>query len=179
MGQRTWFKVYPDRWLNGSLRQESLEFKGAWAEILNLAAYGVYGDSGEIKLTDNVGVSDASLASIMSISVKRWRRLKARMVTTNRISVDKMNIIKVLKWSAYQSEYERQKPYRKVTREVTSMVTLEKEKEIIEKEKEIRKGVRVLHLLLRRSMTLIITIRMRKITTLVASSVMSLSIKGE
>jgi hypothetical protein len=172
MGQRTWFKVYPDRWLNGSLRQESLEFKGAWAEILNLAAYGVYGDSGEIKLTDNVGVSDASLASIMSISVKRWRRLKARMVTTNRISVDKMNIIKVLKWSAYQSEYERQKPYRKVTREVTSMVTLEKEK-------EIRKGVRVLHLLLRRSMTLIITIRMRKITTLVASSVMSLSIKGE
>lgn len=150
MGSRTWIKIYCDRWLEGTLRKESLELRGAWADILALAGKSNYGDAGEIKVTKNIGLSDEIIASIMKISKEKWREIKAKLIKTGRIRVLKGNIIKIVKWHKYQSEYGRTKdmPSRistnsttKSTNKSTSQSTkeIEREKEI--EKKNIKKGV--------------------------------------
>ena len=136
MGTRTWIKIYPDKWLDGSLRDEPIEVRGAWIDLLAMAGSGRFGDKGEIKINETIGFSVTDFARLLNISVRQFQRIRSKLVAANRISCDKNGVITVLNWSKYQSEYDRQRQYRvttKVTPEVTPGVITEKEKE---KEKE-------------------------------------------
>jgi hypothetical protein len=141
MGSRTWIKIYPDRWLDGSIREESLEVRAVFIDLLALAGSGRWGDAGVVKLTENHGYSYQDLSKIFGISVRKCKQIISSLIETDRISIDSRGIICITKWSKYQSEYERQRSYReakKVTPEVTGEVTPEVTDEIeIEKERYI------------------------------------------
>lgn len=112
MGSRTWFKVYCNSWLEGTIRKEMPEVRAVWIDLLALAGSGQYGDTGEIKLSNGVGFTDAQIAGILHISVRLWRRAKGRFIETDRIEVTPKGAIHIKNWTKYQSEYRRQKPYR-------------------------------------------------------------------
>jgi len=112
MGSRTWIKIYCDRWLNGSIRDETPELRGIWVDLLVLAGSGKYGDSGEIKITDQAGFLDKQLADLLQISVQKWVACKKKLIQTDRVCVKNRNIIAIINWSKYQSEYNRQRVYR-------------------------------------------------------------------
>lgn len=143
MGSRTWIKVYCDKWLEGTLREEEPAVRGVWIDLLTLAGGGKYGDSGEIKLTNGVGYSDRQMCEILTIKRSLWKRAKQRFLDTNRIEISPRGAISIVNWTKYQSEYERQKRYREPkpgysTTEPHPPLTipLKKEKEIeIESEK--------------------------------------------
>ena len=114
MGSRTWIKIYCDKWLNGTIREETPEIRGIWVDLLVLAGSGKYGDSGEIKITDNVGFLDEQLADLLQISRQKWATIKKKLIETDRVIIKNNNIIAIKKWSKYQSEYDRQKVYRQL-----------------------------------------------------------------
>jgi len=106
VGSRTWIKVYCDKWLEGTLRQESLELRGVWIGLLTLAGSGRYGDTGEVKLASNMGMNDSQIAAILSVDEEVWKRAKEQLIHSERISVTDGNVIHVSNWNRYQSEYE-------------------------------------------------------------------------
>ena len=147
MGRRTWVKIYADKWLRGTIREEPPEIRGIWIDLLTLAGDSAYGDEGIIRLAPGCGLTDEQICVILNIDNELWQRAKQRLIETERIKVTDNNEIIILNWLKYQSEYMRQKKYReklqsKVTNEsyndklqnkVTSKSNREKEKE---KEKE-------------------------------------------
>lgn len=112
MGSRTWVKIYCDNWINGSLRQEPLEVRAVWVDLLALTGTTLFSDIGELKLADRVGYTDEQIAGVLAIHIDTWLSVKKRLIQTERITVDKYNVVKILNWKRYQSEYLRQKPHR-------------------------------------------------------------------
>jgi len=112
LGSRTWIKIYCDKWLTGSLRDDPPEIRGVWIDLLALAGSGQYGDSGEIKLANEIGLTDAQICEILSIKKALWQRAKQRFLITNRIKIGQKSAILIVNWAKYQSEYERQRDYR-------------------------------------------------------------------
>ena len=112
MGSRTWIKIYCDKWLNGSIREEELEVRAVWVDLLVLTGSGKYGDSGEVKITDEMGFLNQQLADLLQISTRKWKIISKRLQETDRICISEHNVITIKNWSKYQSEYERTNPYR-------------------------------------------------------------------
>ena len=113
MGSRTWIKVHCEKWLLGTLRDETPEVRSVWIDLLVLAGGGHYGDVGEVKLTSNgMGWTDKQISEILHIKPSLWRRAKQRFLESQRIEVSSKGAIRIINWSKYQSEYNRQKPYR-------------------------------------------------------------------
>ena len=112
MGNRTWIKVYCDKWIQGTLREETPDVRSVWIDLLTLSGTGEYGDTGEIKLANGVGYTDEQIAQILCIKKSLWRKAKLRLVETERIKITPRGAISIINWSKYQSEYERQKSYR-------------------------------------------------------------------
>ena len=139
MGNRTWIKVYCDNWIQGTLREETPDVRGIWADLLALAGSGQYGDTGEIKLTNGVGYTDKQIAQILCIKKSIWRKAKLRLVETERIKISPRGAIYITNWSKYQSEYRRQKPYRERKAETSTpepKIPLKNPSKEIEKESE-------------------------------------------
>lgn len=113
MGRRTWIKIYVDPWLRKSLREETAELRGIWTDILTLAGDSAYGDGGTIQLAPGVGLTDSQIIDVLHLDPGEWERVKPRLQETDRIKVNGGNCIQIVNWARYQSEYERQKPYRK------------------------------------------------------------------
>jgi len=143
MSSRTWVKINCDKWFDGTIRQESIEVRALWTDILALA--GRTGQDGIIRLPGTtIGYSDDQLCAIFNTNIDVWLRVKERLSNhpsgahENRIRVTPGNCIEIINWKHYQSEYVRQKCYRKklqpkVTTESYSQKCGEKE---IEKEIE-------------------------------------------
>ena len=112
MGNRTWFKLYADKWMMGTIRQEPPEIRGIFVDLLALAASGQYGDIGEIRLINGIGLTDPQFQKLLNISKYLWRKAKKRLLESNRIAIDDKGAMRILNWKKYQSDYNRQKPYR-------------------------------------------------------------------
>ena len=112
MGSRTWIKIYCEKWINGTLRDEAPDVRGVWIDLLTLAGSSLYGDTGEIRLKNGIGYTDSQIAAILRISKHLWRKAKRRLVDTERIEISPRGAMKIINWGKYQSEYERQKKYR-------------------------------------------------------------------
>ncbi|MFC2042140.1 hypothetical protein ACFLTV_01370 [Chloroflexota bacterium] len=109
---RTWIKLYCDQWLSGTLREETAELRGVFADLLALAGSGKYGDTGTISLQNGVGLTDLQFEKLLKITKFQWRKCKRRLISTDRIEVNSDNVVTIINWKKYQSEYERQRPYR-------------------------------------------------------------------
>lgn len=113
MSSRTWIKVYCEKWLSGTIREEQPDVRSVWIDLLTLAGSGQFGDIGEIKLANGVGLTDTQIAEILHITKSLWRKSKRRFLESQRIEILPKGAIRIINWSKYQSEYLRQKPYRK------------------------------------------------------------------
>ena len=116
--RRNWIKLYVDQCLRGSMMTE-LEpaERFVWFGFLLLA-----GDSsfeGKICITETVGYTDEQLASMLKVDLQLLKTAKRKMVKFEKIAVREGNILEILNWKKYQSEYERQRPYREKGQKVT------------------------------------------------------------
>ena len=142
--RRTWVKFYCDQWLRGSIRQESLEVRAIFADLLAMAGDNAYGNDGMIQLAKDVGFNDGLIAGILNVPLKTWTLTKEQLShhpdpEENRIEVISLHqgfAMRILKWSRYQSEYQRQKPYRQKKKESTPQTPL-KERNNVDKEIDI------------------------------------------
>ncbi len=121
MGRRTWIKIFADNWLTGTLREETSSIRGTWIDVLALAGDSTYGDEGLIQVADGVGLTDEQITAILCITINQWSEAKQRLIDTDRIQISKHNVIKIIKWKRYQSEYERTKEAQKRYREKKSI----------------------------------------------------------
>lgn len=105
---RTWIRIYCDKWLEGTLREETLELRGAWSDLLAMAGSGKYSDTGQIKLTATLGYTDGQFADILGVPPEKWHELKSRLQQTDRILVEPdTNIITIINWHLYQPTFNR------------------------------------------------------------------------
>lgn len=110
-------KLYCDEWFEGSIRNESIEVRAVWAALLAFA--GRVGNGGVIRLPGcDIGFSDEQLAGVFNVPIELWISAKERLSNhpggqeENRITVTDRNVIEIINWSKYQSEYLRIKGYK-------------------------------------------------------------------
>ncbi len=114
MGSRTWVKLYCDKWLKGTVREFAPEIRSIWADLLVLAGSGQYGDTGEIKVTDEIGLTDNQISRILHVKKSLLLRAKSQFLEQKMIEITPENAISVVNWSKYQSEYDRIKPLKPI-----------------------------------------------------------------
>ena len=136
MGRRTWIKIYAEKWLRGTLREESSSLRGIWMDILALAGDSAYGDVGKIQAVEGIGYPDELIKEILKVEMKEWEEAKGRLCETQRIVVSKKNVIEIMNWGRYQSEYDRQRSYRQELQPKVTTESATKSYKTIEKEKE-------------------------------------------
>lgn len=142
MGRMTWFKMFvnfddPERWTSNADNEEL----GAWVRLLRMASLSP--ENGVIEIAKGVPYTEQQIKMVIKTErdyLKKWKEQGAIKIENGVISIEK--------WSSYQSEYNRQKPYRqklqeKVTDESYSESdTVEerrKKKEVRSKKKEEKK----------------------------------------
>ncbi|GAF68465.1 unnamed protein product [marine sediment metagenome] len=59
-----------------------------------------------------IGYSEATISELLGLKISEFRSAKKKMIKFNKIIIDKNNVIQVVNWQKYQSEYKRQKHYR-------------------------------------------------------------------
>ena len=103
-----WFKIHGQRWFLGSTRWElTIEQRAVWVDLLARAS--LNNPEGEFNY-----YSLEQLADQFRVPVNLLDEALKRFQEVDKIEWDKeKNFIKVKNWTQYQSEYERQKPYRK------------------------------------------------------------------
>ena len=123
--RRNWIKIYVDQCLRGTMMDEMQDpaERFVWFGVLLLAGDSAY--EGKISLTEDMGYSDEQLGSMLKCDPQLIKRAKKKMVKFDKIKILKNNIIQIVNWKKYQSEYQRQKPYRsedgqKLLRKVTT-----------------------------------------------------------
>lgn len=109
--RRTWIKLYPIDCLEGSIRyQLEPDERGVWYDLLNFAALSVM-KPGVIADKDGRPYPHQFIASRLNIPVELLERTLIKCKEEGRISEDE-NGIHITNWQVYQSEYQRQRPYR-------------------------------------------------------------------
>lgn len=108
--RRTWIKLYPLDCLEGSIRyQLEPDERGVWYDLLNLSA--ICTTPGTISDKDKRPYPHSFIANRLNIPIELLERTLAKCEEEGRISENDTGI-HITNWKAYQSEYNRQKPYR-------------------------------------------------------------------
>jgi hypothetical protein len=149
-----WFKIHAQRWFLGSTRFElSPEQRSVWIDTLARASLNDPPGEFSYYSLDQLAVQFQVPIELLKISLKRF--IKVQKIKHN----GKEKFIKISNWAKYQSEYERQKPYRKgkspqeshcnkVTPKVVTKLPLEERRgeeekireEVEGEEREIKEG---------------------------------------
>jgi len=109
--RKTWIKLYPLDCLEGSIRyQLEADERGVWYDLLNFAA--ICATPGIIADKDGRPYPHSFIANRLNISLELFERTLKKCQEEGRIYENETGI-HITNWKAYQSEYERQKPYRK------------------------------------------------------------------
>ena len=109
--RRNWIKLYVDQTLRGSCFEELLpEERFVWFGFLLLA--GDNSIEGKISVTNKMGYSIEQLADLLNCSVELIKRSIKKMIKNDKIKVNNKNVITIINWKKYQSEYQRQRDYR-------------------------------------------------------------------
>jgi len=122
--RRNWIKIYPEGFLRRTLFKELLPVeRWVWIGFLCLAGDNAF--DGKICVAEDMGYTDEQLAKLLDTDLKILKVSKNKMVEFEKISVDENNVIRILNWDIYQSEYQRQRDYReeykkKLQRKVTT-----------------------------------------------------------
>ncbi len=108
--RRTWIKLYPIDCLDGSIRyQLEADERGVWYDLLNFAA--ICNKPGSIADKDERAYPLTFVANRLNITLELLEKTVKKCSEEGRIKVDEQGI-HITNWTAYQSEYARQKPYR-------------------------------------------------------------------
>jgi len=108
--RRVWVKIWITGWLHGSIRwQMSPDERATWADLICLA--GECGKEGAICDNDNRPFPRDYIANQLNIPQELLDRTIAKCRHEGRID-DRDDMIVIINWKVYQSEYERQKQYR-------------------------------------------------------------------
>ena len=113
--RRTWIKLHITGMLHGSVRwQLSAEERATWVDLLCLAGE----CSKEGKICDNDGRPYPLdfVANQLNIPIVLLTGTIEKCKKEGRIT-DKSGLLSITNWKLYQSEYERQKPYREAKKE--------------------------------------------------------------
>jgi uncharacterized phage protein (TIGR02220 family) len=112
--RRTWVKFFVNQILRGSMFNElEIDERFVWFGFILLC-----GDSpcdGKICLTEDMGYTNEQIATLLKCDTELIDRSIAKLIEYDKIHILNNNIIEISKWKKYQSEYDRQKLYRKVT----------------------------------------------------------------
>ena len=109
--RRTWIKLYPIDCLDGSIRyQLGADERGVWYDLLNFAA--ICSTPGSIGDKDTRAYPLSFVANRLNIDLGLLETTLKKCEAEGRIKIDDHGI-HITNWHAYQSEYNRQKPYRK------------------------------------------------------------------
>lgn len=120
-GRRTWIKLYCQGILHGSINyQLSPEEQVVWIKLLCLA--GLLGLEGSIADNDHRAFPRNFLSHELHTTLEILESTLAKCKEEGRITEDEEGI-HITHWSAYQSEYERQKPYRERKKETDTTKT--------------------------------------------------------
>lgn len=108
--QKRWIKLYPQQCLEGSIRyQLEPDERGVWYDLLVFA--GICNQGGWIRDRDKRAFPLQFVANRLNISLELLERALGKCVKEGRIENSELGL-KIVNWKVYQSEYERQKPYR-------------------------------------------------------------------
>lgn len=109
--RRAWLKIYITGWLHGSIRwQLTPEERSVWADLLCLA--GECNREGEIADNDGRALPRSFIANRLNIPLELLDVAIKKCEEEGRV-IEKSGILVITNWAAYQSEYSRQKKYRK------------------------------------------------------------------
>ena len=108
--RRSWIKLYVTGILHGSIRwQLNAEERATWVDLLCMA--GECGKGGIICDNDSQPLPRSFIANHFNIPLELLERTLEKCEKAHRINLDN-ELITITNWTVYQSEYERQKPYR-------------------------------------------------------------------
>jgi len=122
--RRTWIKLYVDQILRGTCFKE-LEPDERFVFIGFLLLGGDSPIEGKICVSEGVGYTDEQIAGLLEIKKELLIRSKRKCVKFEKIRIVAGNVIEIVNWEKYQSEYSRQRDYRaeyekKLQRKVTT-----------------------------------------------------------
>jgi hypothetical protein len=108
--KRTWIKLFCYERLHGSVSfQLEPDERSVWDELLCLA--GLCGQDGRIADHDHRPFPHSYIAHELHISDELFERTLGKCIDEGRLRENEHGLW-ITNWKAYQSEYERQKPYR-------------------------------------------------------------------
>jgi len=109
--RRPWIKLYPIDCLDGSIRyQLEPAERSVWYDLLNFSA--ICAEPGIIADKDGRPYPRSFIANRLNIDVELLDTALAKCIDEGRIMEINGGVIVIVNWSSYQSEYQRQKPYR-------------------------------------------------------------------
>lgn len=125
-GRRSWVKLWVNEWLDGTTRYEMSDAQRAfWIDLLAMAGRSRYPGvicAGKSPDGKYIGYPINKFQSLMSEPINVEGTL-AMFERTGKITVEstpdsplRLLTLELLNWDKYQSEYQRQKPYRKRTK---------------------------------------------------------------
>ena len=116
---RKWYKHWVAESLRGTIRFDlTSEERGVWFDLLAMTAESRH--EGYIAPNDEQGYPDSWIASSLNITIKLLQRVIQKCEVTGRIKRTKYGL-QIINWSKYQSEYDRQKPYRQQQKELSPL----------------------------------------------------------
>ena len=107
MGHRAWFKLWTEPWIDGKISKLPIAVRGTFVEVLAHAADSRYSDSGTIKIRENIGFDDFTLAKMFNIDPRTWVDHKVVLKDAELIEVGEHNEITVVNWHLYQAPYQK------------------------------------------------------------------------
>src|SRR5262245_39860578 len=134
--RRQWVKLWVNEWLDGTTRFKLTQRQRLlWVDLLALAGRSRF--PGIIYAGDNadgsrVGYPLSWLAGVLGFDVTDLHNSLQVLFAHHHIYMENKDdayVIHIINWSKYQSEYLRQRTYRKVTTQTTSRLPVEGEEE--------------------------------------------------
>lgn len=110
--RRSWVKLWVTGWLHGSIRwQLGAAERATWADLICMA--GECSQNGKVCDNDGRALPIEYIANTLNISLDLLSSTIEKCKAEGRIENREDGVIVISNWNAYQSEYERQKKYRK------------------------------------------------------------------
>jgi hypothetical protein len=107
---KKWIKLWVSESLRGTIRFDfTPEERGVWYDLLALA--GDCRQDGIIGASGNHPYPSRWIADTLNISEELLERTLRKCIKTQRIERNRDGL-RIVNWARYQSEYDRQKPYR-------------------------------------------------------------------
>jgi len=112
---RRWVKIWVEESLSGTMRFDfAPDERGVWYDLLVLA--GRCRLEGTIAAGEGVPYPHTWIAGTLNIPVDLLDRTLKKCLTSGRIEENHTGL-RIINWDKYQSEYDRQKPYRQAKKE--------------------------------------------------------------